>query len=108
MVLRTLQGMGVGVLLALVGFFSGQSGYLVADLGQEHGVSVFGWAWIVLNYPARLLFQLWVFKLQLPPQNDFLVVAVLPSVAILLQWLAIGFIVGIWTYRTKKRLLQLA
>ena len=98
--------MGVGVFLAVIGFFTRLRGIFVVELGQQHDLSVFEWAWIVVNYPARLLFDLWAIKLRLPPQNDVLVVLVLPSVAILLEWLIIGVLVGIWNvYRIRRGLL---
>jgi hypothetical protein len=98
--------MGAGVVFSVIGLLTRLGGSFIVDLAPENYFSVTEWVWIVVNYPARLLFYLWVFKLRLPPQNDVVVYLVLPSVAILLQWLIIGVLVAMWNAYRVRRVLQ--
>jgi len=97
-----LVGVGIGIALAAVGFFSRlNSSFFVDSVPPD--VSVFEWIWVGLNYPARCLYRVWVFSLGLPPKGELVVWFVLPSLAVLLQWTCIGILMGLWGIRRAKQ-----
>ena len=91
----------VGVIFAGIGFLSRLKACFLADTYPKD-LSLLEWLWIVINFPARLIFRLWVVGLRFPPQNDVLVVLMLPTIAILVQWVFVGFLVGLWINRPKS------
>lgn len=93
--LRTLLGGVVGMLLSAILFFTRLKASFLAD-DYPRDLSFIEWLWISASYPARLVFRLWVFVLHWPPQNDVAVMLVLPYIAVVMQWMLIGLLFGLW------------
>jgi len=101
---RTMLGAAIGTLLSGIVFFTRLKACFLAggDSFPWGDLSVIEWLWIIISYPARLLFRLWVFVLHLPPHNDVVVMGVLPSIAVVIQWTLIGFVFGLWKCRQRR------
>ena len=89
-----LAGVLMGVLSASVAFFTRLWGSFYG-MNCPADISIMESIWLILNWPARELFKLWVFQLRMPPQDNASVFCVLPVWAILVQWILIGCLIGI-------------
>ena len=98
---RAMLGTAIGALLSGIVFFTRLKACFLAgrDNFPWKDLSAIEWLWIIISYPARLLFRLWVFILHFPPHNEVVVMGVLPSIAVVIQWTFIGFVIGLWKCR---------
>ncbi len=93
-VLFPLVGVLMGVFSASIACFTRLRGSFFG-MKLPDDISIMERIWLILNWPARELFGVWVFQLRLPPQDDVSVFCVIPILAILVQWVLLGCLIGV-------------
>ena len=95
-----LTGGGIGLLMAILGFYSGMWGNFFKD-SYPIDMTIVGWLLVGAYYPARCFIHLWVY-MNLPPTSE-LAWVILPPIAIMLQWTLLGLLVGLWRCSTTRK-----
>jgi len=86
-------------LMTILGFFLGVWGSFFRDLSVD--IPIICWPLIAIHFPARWFIRLWIY-MSLPPHSEIAWI-VLPPIAIILQWIFIGFLLGLWMAWGKNR-----
>ena len=86
--LATATGFGIGVLMLIIGLISERR-------------PIFAKLVNIIHMPAWWAAHYWSYELELPPYHEA-AFAVVPIVAVILQWTLLGLLIGIWRCFTSK------